>query len=72
MKTDTHEFMFPRAKCGQSTNVLKGLKVLQNTDAISQVASKFLEDGHYNKVLKAYLEILKLLDETVTSRDSTT
>ena len=57
--------MVPCTKCGQSTNILKGLKALQNTDALSQVASKCLEDGRYNKALKVYLEILKLLDETL-------
>lgn len=53
------------AKCGKSTNILKGLKVLQDTDMLFRVASTNLEEGRNEQALKAYLEILKLLDETL-------
>lgn len=50
-------------KCGKSTNILKGLKVLQDTDALFKVASRHLEDGEHEQALKTYLNILTLLDE---------
>jgi len=52
-------------KCNKSTNILKGLKALQDTDALFRVASTNLEEGRNEQALKAYLEILKLLDETL-------
>ncbi|XP_011883193.1 PREDICTED: SET and MYND domain-containing protein 4 [Vollenhovia emeryi] len=65
VRSDTNEFMIGCAKCGKSTNILKGLRVLQDTDALFRVASTNLEEGRNEQALKAYLEILKLLDETL-------
>ncbi|KAL6258691.1 hypothetical protein P5V15_010643 [Pogonomyrmex californicus] len=65
VRSDTNEFMIGCAKCGKSTNILKGLKTLQDTDAIFKVAATNLEEGRNEQALKAYLEILKLLDETL-------
>ncbi|KAG5323607.1 SMYD4 protein, partial [Pseudoatta argentina] len=63
VKSDTNEFMIGCAKCGKSMNILKGLKALQDTDALFKVASTNLEEGRNEHALQAYLEILKLLDE---------
>lgn len=57
--------MIKCSKCGKNTNILKGLKALQDTDALFKVASMNLEAGKHQEALKAYLEILKLLDETL-------
>ncbi|XP_012543048.1 SET and MYND domain-containing protein 4 [Monomorium pharaonis] len=65
VRNDTNEFMIGCAKCGKSTNILKGLKALQDTDVLFRVASTNLEEGRNKHALKAYLEILKLLDETL-------
>ncbi|KAL0119550.1 hypothetical protein PUN28_007773 [Cardiocondyla obscurior] len=65
VRSDTNEFMIGCAKCGKSTNILKGLKILQDTDALFRTASTNLEQGQNEQALKAYLEILKLLDETL-------
>ncbi|XP_076232115.1 protein-lysine N-methyltransferase SMYD4 [Calliopsis andreniformis] len=65
VKTDTNEFMINCSKCGKSTNLLKGLKALQDTDTLFKVASRNLEEGRHQEALKSYLEILKLLDETL-------
>ncbi|XP_011695563.1 PREDICTED: SET and MYND domain-containing protein 4 [Wasmannia auropunctata] len=65
VRSDANEFMIGCAKCGKSTNILKGLKALQDTDALFRVASTNLEEGRNEQALKAYLEILKLLDETL-------
>ncbi|XP_077276488.1 protein-lysine N-methyltransferase SMYD4 [Temnothorax americanus] len=66
VRSDTNEFMIGCAKCGKSTNILKGLKALQDTDALFRAASTSLEEGRNEQALKAYLEILKLLDETLS------
>lgn len=65
IRSDTNEFMVGCVKCGKSTNILKGLKALQDTDALFKVASTNLNEGRHELALKAYLEILKLLDETL-------
>nr|XP_012223994.1 PREDICTED: SET and MYND domain-containing protein 4 [Linepithema humile] len=65
IRSITNEFMIGCAKCGNSTNILKGLKALQDTDALFKVACTNLEEGRNQQALKAYLEILKLLDETL-------
>lgn len=62
---DSNDFMMGCSKCGKSTNIMKGLKALQDTDAIFKVASGHLENGNHSEALKNYLEILKLLDETL-------
>lgn len=65
VKTDTNEFMIRCPKCGKNTNILKGLKALQDTDVLFKVASNNLEEGNHVEALKSYLKILKLLDETL-------
>lgn len=65
VKIDTNEFMIRCVKCGKNTNILKGLKALQDTDTLFRVASTNLEDGEHVKALSSYLKILKLLDETL-------
>lgn len=65
IRSDANEFMIGCKKCGKNTNILKGLKVLQDTDALFKVASTHLEESRNEQALKAYLEILKLLDETL-------
>ncbi|XP_012257200.2 SET and MYND domain-containing protein 4 [Athalia rosae] len=63
VSTESNEFMVPCPKCKKSTNILKGLKALQDTDAIFKVASRHLENGEHQKALNGYFDILKLLDE---------
>ncbi|XP_011314323.1 SET and MYND domain-containing protein 4 [Fopius arisanus] len=65
VNVDINEFMLNCSKCGKSTNIMKGLKALQDTDALFKLASRQLEDGEHNKALKTYLDILKLFDETL-------
>ena len=65
VKTDTNEFMIRCPKCGKDMNIFKGLKALQDTDAIFKTASRKLEEGKHQEALKFYLEILKLLDENL-------
>ncbi|XP_035734855.1 SET and MYND domain-containing protein 4-like [Vespa mandarinia] len=66
IKTDTNEFMINCPKCGKGTNLLKGLKALQDTDMLFKMASRHLECGEYEQALRTYLKILILLDETLS------
>ncbi|KZC10665.1 SET and MYND domain-containing protein 4 [Dufourea novaeangliae] len=65
IRSDTNEFMVKCSKCGNNTNILKGLKALQDTDVLFKSASRYLEEGKNLDALKAYLEILKILDDTL-------
>lgn len=60
---DTNEFMIRCYKCGNNTNILKGLKVLQDTEALYTIGEQNLETGKILDALQAFLKILKLLDE---------
>ncbi|KAI4487055.1 hypothetical protein M0802_012078 [Mischocyttarus mexicanus] len=66
INTNTNEFMINCSKCGKSTNLLKALNALKDTDKLFKVASNHLENGHHDKALESYLNMLKLLDETLT------
>ncbi|XP_066591928.1 SET and MYND domain-containing protein 4-like [Prorops nasuta] len=65
VRNNTNEFIIPCVKCGKSTNILKGLKLLQDTDQLFRLAADNLEKGLHDRALKNYLKILKLLDETL-------
>ncbi|XP_078044040.1 protein-lysine N-methyltransferase SMYD4 [Augochlora pura] len=65
IRTDSDEFMIKCSKCGNNTNIFKGLKALQDTDALFKVASRNLKEGKLKDALTVYLNILKLLDETL-------
>ncbi|CAD6227619.1 GSCOCG00001298001-RA-CDS [Cotesia congregata] len=65
VNVDSNEFMCLCSKCGKSTNIMKGLKALQDTDALFKVASRHLEDGENSEALDTYLKILKIFDETL-------
>lgn len=62
---NSNEFMAYCNKCSKSTNIMKGLKALQDTDALFKIASAHLEEGENGDALKTYLKILKILDETL-------
>jgi tetratricopeptide (TPR) repeat protein len=58
-------FKIPCSKCGKSTNIFKGLKALQDTDALYKMASNNIQSGNHEDALKYYLRILKILDKTL-------
>ncbi|KAF7997983.1 hypothetical protein HCN44_009381 [Aphidius gifuensis] len=62
---ESNEFMIGCSKCRKSTNIMKGLKTLQDTDALFKIASGHIENGNHADALNNYIEILKLLDETL-------
>ncbi len=49
----------------KSTNILKGLKALQDTDSLYKTGTKYSEAGKHQEALKSYLTTLNILDETL-------
>lgn len=62
---DTNEFMIKCTECGESTNIMKGLKSLQDTDMLFKMATKQHEAGDIKGALSKYVENLDLLDKTL-------
>ncbi|PNF41902.1 hypothetical protein B7P43_G15535 [Cryptotermes secundus] len=60
--TDTSDFMIRCAVCKENTNILRGLKVLQDTDAMFHKATQLMDEGKVRQALDKYTEILGLLD----------
>ncbi|XP_034945722.1 SET and MYND domain-containing protein 4-like [Chelonus insularis] len=65
VNVDTSEFVIHCNKCNKNTNIMMGLKALQDTDRLFKVASDHLESGENTKALENYYKILKLLDDTL-------
>lgn len=62
---DVNEFMIKCSECGESTNIMKGLKSLQDTDMIFKTATRLHESGDVTSALSKYVENLDLLDQTL-------
>ncbi|XP_063244730.1 SET and MYND domain-containing protein 4 isoform X5 [Bacillus rossius redtenbacheri] len=62
---DTAEFLVRCPSCGGHTNIMKGLKTLQDTDAMFRAAGRLLEGGQTTAALVKFLQVLQLLDETL-------
>ncbi|KAJ6633064.1 SET and MYND domain-containing protein 4, partial [Pseudolycoriella hygida] len=63
--SDCNAFMIKCIACGQFTNILKGLKAIQDTDLLDKTAKRLYDEGAYSESYRKYLEILKLLDEVM-------
>lgn len=61
----SNEFMIKCTECGESTNILKGLKAIQDTEMLFKTANRLLETGESNKALIKYIEMLLIMDETL-------
>ncbi|XP_067007502.1 SET and MYND domain-containing protein 4 [Anabrus simplex] len=62
---DTMEFMIQCTECKEYINIFKGLKALQDTDAMFKAAKYMMERKDISHALPKFLEILTLLDETL-------
>ena len=60
--TDINEFMIKCTECGESTNIMKGLKSLQDTDILFKTATRLHETNDYKGALAKYMEMVNLLD----------
>jgi SET and MYND domain-containing protein 4 len=62
---DVNEFMIKCTECGESTNIMKGLKALQDTDMIFKTATRLHESGDIQNALSKYVENLDILDQSL-------
>ncbi|CAF4836224.1 unnamed protein product [Pieris macdunnoughi] len=62
---DCTEFMVKCGLCQQFTNILKGLKALQDTEVMYRLGRAAMEEGKYGEALKKLVEVLKLYDSTL-------
>lgn len=62
---ETNEFMIKCTECGESTNIMKGLKSLQDTDMLFKTATRLLESGDNKNALSKFVETLDLFDQSL-------
>ncbi|OWR44094.1 hypothetical protein KGM_213148 [Danaus plexippus plexippus] len=62
---DCMEFMVQCGLCQQYTNILKGLKSLQDTETLYKLGRAAMGEGKYGEAIKKFIETLKLYDTTL-------
>uniref|UniRef100_A0A146LER3 Protein-lysine N-methyltransferase SMYD4 n=1 Tax=Lygus hesperus TaxID=30085 RepID=A0A146LER3_LYGHE len=62
---NTGSFMMQCNKCGRLTNIMKGLKVLQDSESLFLLGESFLQAGEILKALRKFLELQTLLSNTL-------
>ncbi|KAF6205866.1 hypothetical protein GE061_020040 [Apolygus lucorum] len=62
---NTGSFMMQCNKCGRLTNIMKGLKVLQDSESLFRLGESFLQGGEIHKALRKFLELQSLLSNTL-------
>jgi SET and MYND domain-containing protein 4 len=59
------DFIIKCTECGEFTNIMKGLKALQDTDVLFKTAIRLHDSGDTKKALVKYVEMMKILDENL-------
>ena len=62
---DVNDFMMKCSECGEHTNIMKGLKSLQDTDMLFKTATRLHETGDSKSALTKYVETLDILDQSL-------
>lgn len=57
--------VYSGTECGEFTNIMKGLKSLQDTDKIFKTATRIHESGNYQEALLKYVEMVNILDQSL-------
>ncbi|ALC41289.1 CG7759 [Drosophila busckii] len=60
-----NDFMIKCVTCGEMTNILKGLKVMQDTEMMTRTAKRFYDTGDYAKALNKFVDLLKIMYEVL-------
>ncbi|XP_046968882.1 SET and MYND domain-containing protein 4 [Vanessa cardui] len=63
---DCKEFMVQCGLCQQYTNILRGLKSLQDTEIMYKLGRAAMTEGKYGEAMKKFIEMLKLYDATLS------
>lgn len=59
---ETDAFMVKCDRCGQFTNILKGLKAVQDTDVVGQAAKRHERAGEWRLAILKYIEMVNIMD----------
>lgn len=62
---DVNEFMIKCTECGEFTNIMKGLKYVQDTDILFKTATRLHEQGDTKGALSKYVETLDILHNSM-------
>ncbi|XP_058447147.1 SET and MYND domain-containing protein 4 [Malaya genurostris] len=62
---EVNEFMVLCTECGEHTNIMKGLKSLQDTDMLFKSATKLHSAGEYEVALAKYVEMMNIMNEVL-------
>lgn len=65
LPVDTNEFLIKCTECGETTNIMKGLKSMQDTDMLFKSATRLHESGDFKGALAKYVANLDLMDQTL-------
>ncbi|XP_037806669.1 SET and MYND domain-containing protein 4 [Lucilia sericata] len=60
-----NDFMIKCPKCLECTNILKGLKVMQDTEMMTRTAKRLYDTGDYSKALNKYIDLIKIMYEVL-------
>ncbi|KAH8280291.1 hypothetical protein KR018_001592 [Drosophila ironensis] len=60
-----NDFMVKCVTCGEITNILKGLKVMQDTEMMTRTAKRLYETGEYSKALAKFVDLIRIMYEVL-------
>ncbi|XP_033155180.1 SET and MYND domain-containing protein 4 [Drosophila mauritiana] len=60
-----NDFMVKCVTCGEITNILKGLKVMQDTEMMTRTAKRLYETGEYSKALAKFIDLIRIMYEVL-------
>ena len=60
---EINDFMIKCTECGEFTNIMKGLKMMQDTETLFRFATRSHENGEIENALSKYVEMINLLDQ---------
>uniref|UniRef100_A0AAG5D6P3 MYND-type domain-containing protein n=1 Tax=Anopheles atroparvus TaxID=41427 RepID=A0AAG5D6P3_ANOAO len=62
---EINDFMVKCTECGEHTNIMKGLKTLQDTDMLFKTATRLHAAGEYEAALLKYVEMMTTMSEVL-------
>ncbi|XP_058123652.1 SET and MYND domain-containing protein 4 [Anopheles ziemanni] len=62
---EINDFMVKCTECGEHTNIMKGLKMLQDTDMLFKSATRLHAAGEYETALLKYMEMMATMNEVL-------
>ncbi|KAM7345838.1 SET and MYND domain containing, class 4, member 3 [Cochliomyia hominivorax] len=60
-----NDFMIKCPKCLECTNILKGLKVMQDTEMMTRTAKRLYDSGDYSNAVNKYIDLIRIMYEVL-------